>query len=687
MEYQHLWIQGNSCCGKTSRLVEMLVEWTKQVTFGQKSLILCFNQETKKIFANILLNKDAHSYQQKIKTPTGLMIEDVFLFYPLICQKLNLKSTLPIRLLSETEQELATQLWHDDLTPELLTLFGGEYNCVRRILDFIQLAAAGGIPSEKIPQRLYYAQIVSDDGVVDAIGDLILKWRTWCLNKGLLSYGLIYELYWRYLLPSDDYQAYLQKNYSGIFADDVDNFPAIMADLAKIFLSNEKQAVFTYNQQGKVRIGFNADPDYWLNIKKSCNCESLLIEKVNSLGKNQISYVLDVIKYNYIEIEKLENFQTIKTNSRADLLTTTIDFISKAIALGEVKAGEIAIIVPGLDEVARYSLSSSLHQYGIKNRFLQEQRPLISSTLIRGILTLLGFLYEDLGRLVIKDMVAEMLVVLSAHNIDLVRGGLLADYCYHPDIKSPTLLNVEHFSRWDRLNVSSLEAYNRIRDWIEDKKTEIKTGKKNFLFIVDDIIEFFFPNLDRLNYTQVSNLRAFTETVEHFWQVQQQLVNDNLQDIITQLISLLRKGTITANPLPVADSLSSQLSNEVEQYEKILDYVTIANIYQYRTSHLQHRWHFWLDAGSNFWSQSSSLFASEIFLQSWQPHLSLSEIETEADKQLLERVLNDLLARVTGKVFLCHSNLTTNGSEQIGQLLPLVEYLTAVNNQQSTINY
>ena len=677
MNYQHLWIEGNSCCGKTNRLVEKTVEWSRQAHFPQKPLILCFNQQSKKKFADILVHQDVECYQQKIRTPTGLMIEDVFLFYPLICEQLNLKSALPIRLLSETEQELATQLWQYDLTPELLTLFGGQYNCVRRILDFIQLAAAGGIPSEKITQRLYYGEIISDEGVADAIGDLILKWRTWCLNKGLLSYGFIYELYWRYLLPTSKYQAYLQNTYLGIFADDVDNFPAIIADLAKVFLTAEKTAVFTYNQQGKVRVGFNADPDYWKEIANFCEPEFLWTEAENCLGKTHAQVVFNLLQSNYLESEHLQNFHTIKTNSRADLFPAVVDFIADAIASRKVKAEQIAIIVPGLDEVARYSLTSCFSQHQIESRFLQEQRPLISSPIIRGILTLLCFLYEDLGRLLTKDMVAEMLVILSAHNVDLVRAGLLADYCYYPDLKSPTLLAVDNFSRWDRLNVSSLEAYNRLREWLENKKIAIKMGHNNFLAVVDDIISYFFADLNSLNYTQISNLRAFTETVEHFWQVQQQLANNNIQNIVAQLIGLLRKGTITANPLPVADSLSLTTSPETEITSiSSPNYVTISNIYQYRTAHLQHHWHFWLDAGSRFWSQSSSLFASEIFLQSWQPHQLISDQQIDSENELLERIIHDLLARVTRKVFLCHSNLTTNGSEQTGKLLPLVEYLS-----------
>ena len=682
MKFQHLWIEGNSCSGKTNRLAEITNEIIEKTPFPQKPLILCFNQATKKIFANVLLAKNVNSYQQKIRTPAGLMIEDVFLFYPLICQKLQIKFTLPIRLLSETEQELATQLWHDDLTPELLTIFGGEYNCVRRILDFIQLAGTGTIGLEEITQRLYSSQIISDATVAQTIAQLIVKWREWCLDKGLLSYGLIYELYWRYLLTSIEYQSYLGKNYTGIFADDVDNFPAVMVNLAQVFLTNDKIAVFTYNPQGKVRLGFNADPDYWqTKIKSICRYENLTKLPVKSLVNTSYQPIINLIKYNNFKSNKFDDLASIQTNSRGDLLTTTIDFIAQSIASGKIKANEIAIIAAGLDEVARYSLSSSLDSHNIKSKFVHEQRPLISSPLVRSILTLLCFLYSDLGRLIALDMVVQMLVILSAHKIDLVRAGLLVDYCYYPDLKSPMLSEVEKFSRWDRLNVPSLEAYNQIRDWIITQKTAIQTEKKSFLVVVDEIIASFFGDCSLLNHTQISHLRGFTETVAHFWQVQQKLGNHNIQDILTQLINLLIKGTITANPLPVVDRLFAS-DNSTENNLTIIpesDCVTIANIYQYRTNHLQHRWHFWLDVGSNFWSQSSHLFASELFLQEWETNTSIVEKQTELDNQLLPRIVYDLLARVNNKVFLCHSNLTTNGSEQTGKLLPLLSLISNVD--------
>ena len=46
------------------------------------------------------------------------------------------------------------------------------------------------------------------------------------------------------------------------------------------------------------------------------------------------------------------------------------------------------------------------------------------------------------------------------------------------------------------------------------------------------------------------------------------------------------------------------------------------------------------------------------------------------DQERLARILRDVLARATAKVFLCHSDLGVNGTEQAGALLPLVHAAT-----------
>ena len=112
-------------------------------------------------------------------------------------------------------------------------------------------------------------------------------------------------------------------------------------------------------------------------------------------------------------------------------------------------------------------------------------------------------------------MITEMLVVLSAHKIDLVRAGLLADFCFLPHVQYPTLREVQQFPRWDRLNVASLESYNYLRHWIAQQRQQIAKGDYSFFLVIDRIIESFFTHKQKLSYRQMANLRALTETITH----------------------------------------------------------------------------------------------------------------------------------------------------------------------------
>ena len=47
MSAEHLWIEGNSCCGKTYRLAQKIIASITESQFPQKPLIISFNQENK----------------------------------------------------------------------------------------------------------------------------------------------------------------------------------------------------------------------------------------------------------------------------------------------------------------------------------------------------------------------------------------------------------------------------------------------------------------------------------------------------------------------------------------------------------------------------------------------------------------------------------------------------------------
>lgn len=675
-----LWINGPSRSGKTTRLVQEWQRWvqaklTQSTHSGNLSdtlqpataavLIWTPNSEQRRHLSDKLANAVRGSYPVICKTPIGFLGDEVVLFWPLLVKSLAIKAQFPLRLRPETEQELATKLWRSQVTPEIWQGLGGENRFVRRLLDLWQLAGASCTLLESISEIL---RTGIDNVIIDPelAAELLQQWRGWCLSRGLLTYGLIYELYWRYLLPDEYYRQQLSRRYEAIFADDVDDYPAIAREIGEFLLDQGKWGVFTYNYYGQIRLGLNADPEYVAGLAN--RCQILELEKIpgESLGYEYETGIIEVIQHP-LTAQNLDNLppiiQSVQTTSRAQLLQKVAAVIIAGIKAGQVKPQEIAIIAPGLDEIARYNLKAILASHKIELEPLNEQRPLSSSPLVRALLTLLALLYPGLGRLVAPEAIAEMLVILSHNQIDPVRAGIISDYCYQVDLEEPYLLPTDKFPRWDRLGYQATAAYEAIADWIKQyKKKEISP-----VLSLSQAIQRFFSDRAKLNYEKLAVLRELMETSQHYWEVNRRLRENEptwqgTTDTIRDFILLLRRGTITANPYPV------------RMVEPQKGKVTLATIFQYRSQRTVHRWHFWLDAGSILWHKGGAamLYGAPLFWQSWTGRPWTAEDELVTDAERLNRIIKDLLSRVTEKIYLCHSELGLDGREQLGPLLSLI---------------
>ncbi len=690
VKHSSLWIVGSSRSGKTTRLVDEFTHWVSEknrfcaIYGGQplasSCLVFAANDDNRRELTDKLSLSVPGSYPVTCKTPLGFITDEVMLFWPLLFERLNLKAQFPLRLRPETEQDLATQLWRPKLPHDSSKLSEStEYRFVRQTLDLLQLAGASGMAIEDIPSRLEQG-LPETEGTFHAEttlaqfrGNLILEWQEWCLQRGLLSYGIIYELYWRYLLPTPQYQQHLIRRYQAIFADDVDDYPAIAQDLGQFLLDNGPFGVFTFNPDGQIRVGLNADPDYLERLAANCHLEALPTpsEWLKEVGEQAIKLVTD---FSYLT--PLDNaISSVQTASRAELLRQTANFIIQAVKAGEIQPEEIAIIAPGLDEIGRYTLIEILSAVKIPTEPVNEQRPLVSSPLVRALLSLLGLVYSGLGRLILRDDIAEMLVILSQSTsegvgaIDPVRAGLIADYCYHIDPERPSLLPVETFPRWDRLGHQAVQAYQMIRDWIATTQAlQQQQRLSSPILVLDRAIETFFSHSKALTYDRLAVLRELTETAQHYWDIDRRLRQSESEPptpaaTLAQFIQLLRRGTITANPRPL------------RYFGKKPGAVTLATIFQYRSLRTSHRWQFWLDAASPLWEKggAATLFAAPLFLRDWSGGSLTPDDELEADRARLQRILRDLLGRVGERVFLCHSDLSVKGTEQAGPLLTLVQ--------------
>ena len=741
-----LWITGATLSGKTSRLIEefcirgqqiqsplnqivptVRLEKLKsdrhnQIGVSQHTepqiLILAANTENRINLMDRISEATSEQYPYNSTTPLGFFEDEVILFWPLLIQALKLRGQFPLRLRPETEQELASRFWSpqiDKLKQPGVSL----ERMIRRTLDLFQLAAFSCTPTEEIGIVLQQGfedvgtgTLTALDNFCANIAELLQEWRDWCCQGGLLTYGIITELYWRYLLPNSTYQQHLIHRYPFVLADNLDEYPAITYRLFDFLLDNGATGVFTYNPDGSIRLGLGADPEYLAQLQDRCQTE--ILETPKNLAQEIGEPIMElVVNNNYLNIyqRQLRTYlKLIPARSRAALLQNVAKMIVQDINLGIVKPEEVAIIAPGLDAIARYSLMSILEDAGIAVESLKEQRPLISYPMIRALLSILTLVYPGLGRLVDRDAMAEMLVVLSqssiskgerqidgqenlqkTSDIDPVRAGLLADHCFYPDIAHPRLLPIQTFSRWDRVGSRATSFYNQILEWIEKQRSQQQEGQlPNPIFLLDRAIQSFFIS-SYLSLAQLSALRELMETATHYWEVERRLQQnsqlevtepmtddpmekDSSSSTVEKFIQFLRRGVVSANPYPIPSIVHSPSA------------VTLATIFQYRASRKCHRWQYWLDVGSPLWLSggTATLYGATLFLQGQLGKCWTIEDSQKSDRERLRRILLDLLSRVSysnsssvngsneHRIYLCHSDLAVNGQEQTGPLLPLV---------------
>ncbi len=703
-----LWIQGIARTGKTQHLVEQIRLYldnpclhpahhrnsASSALGNPPPLIFAATGDNRLTLTESLTTALGPGVLLDTTTPLGFLRREVILYWPLLVEKGKVAAQFPLFLRSETEQELATQLWRDRL-PELMALNAAtttaadsaalnqdwsrsrldridpsrsdpsrpdphsphsQARTVRQLLDLFTLASSAGFPWTAAPSTPHSAGLPQFGhpslassawwSLAQALGQ---SWQQWCRDQGFLTYGLVCDLYSQGLLSHDRYLATLHRRFPAIFADDLDEYPGIMAFLFQKLLERGSQGVFTFNPQGSVRLGFGADPTAFRPLQHYCrNAGQIQILEApsQSLAQQLGQTLADLVQSGMVSlplpgIDPQNNpLQVIQTTTRSQLLRDTADWITQLLSQGHCQPQDIAIITPGTDAIARYALLEILSHRKLPIQPLTEQRPLISVALVRALLTLLALVYPGLGRWVEREQVAELLEVLSQGSVgglDPVRSGLLADHCYRPDLDRPQLLEVTAFPRWDRLGYRAAQAYNHLRTWIQQQRQLLDQGQtQTFVQVLDRAIQTFLWQGSTLAYDHLAALRELLETAQHYQEVAHRLPspaspgsNSSLTPasaLVQRFILLLRQGTLTANPYPT-QHLGPQAHS-----------ITLATLFQYRLNRCYHRYQFWLDVGSPAWlTRGRGLWGASLFLHDrWLADRELADREL-ADRELLDR--------------------------------------------------
>jgi hypothetical protein len=726
VSFMFFWVTGSVQAGKTASLIAQLEQWNRELFSGSQSLevqgrgfpaaLPVAQRQTFLVFAanadnrGVLMRRIVAQVRGRSNitstTPLAFFESEVQLFWPLVIGQLGLRGYFPYRLRPETEQALAFRLWGTNSIAQLRNYEGvSPDRWVRRVLDLIQLAAFSGTPFSEIAARIKTSAtaLTLPLPLADLVQHMTLQWQDWCLKRGILTYGLITDLYWRYVLPHPTYRSQLPQRFSAIAADDVENYPAIARSFFETAMDLALPSVFTYSELGGIRDGLGADSAYLLGLKQRCT-EIVLPTAPGLAEAAQVSIVEMPVALQQASRRQQPQFYALKTTSRIELLQAVAQQVATSIQTGEILPQEVAIIGPGLDPLARYGIIETLHKAGITVESLRDQRPIQSTAMVRSLLTLLALVYPGLGHLLDTEQIAEMLVFLTTLNpsssvlegrnaIDPIRAGLLADFCFRPHPDRPELLPIEVYARWDRIGYSAAKAYETLRQWIAQQQGAALSDQPDPtapdysatyltlspVFVLDRAIQTFLMTRP-LSVDQLAVLRELIETAQHYWDVDTRLRKIEkpwltLSETVGDFIQLLHRGVVTANPSPTTIAQQSRPS------------VVLATTFQYLNAHLTHRWQFWLDSGSQLWQYSGDfeLWGTALFLNVAilnTESLPNPEEPAQPSNPRLRNTLINLLGRVQEQVYLCHSELGVDGQPQLGPLMPWIDFALPLDTHE-----
>ncbi|MHC5831918.1 MAG: recombinase family protein, partial [Nostoc sp.] len=97
-----------------------------------------------------------------------------------------------------------------------------------------------------------------------------------------------------------------------------------------------------------------------------CRVEILTGPPPESLGEQLTKQMVELVTEPMVLLSLPEIVHSIETTSRAQLLRQTAEVIANAIQSQQVQPEQVAIIAPGLDAIARYTLVEILVKQNIQ---------------------------------------------------------------------------------------------------------------------------------------------------------------------------------------------------------------------------------------------------------------------------------------------------------------------------------
>ncbi len=551
-----------------------------------------------------------------------------------------------------------------------------------QLIDNLNKAALVGFDHGDVYRRLRGAWTGDSDHVnyYWQAQECINKFREYCLAHNLLDFSLTTEVYHRHLLHRPAYQRYFRSQYRHLLVDNLEeNVP-----VAQGFVAWAKEqcasSVLVHDEGGGYRIFLGADAEGAAKLA-SRGDEVLAFDRL--LGAREEVVAFSNALRRTLGVEALGQCgdgslqDAVVDQDAGRYWISMIRWVAeRAAALVEegVAPADIAIVAPYVSEVMRFAIEEELRKSKVDVYLLRPSTPLCDDPVVRGLLVL-TLLAHPQWHIHIQgqgyrpppaDVALALEVALA--NLDPIRARRLADMAY--SFEEGTLVDLSGEEEggpshsdlgrlWEQVGYQVREPYEALRAWLEAYRQDEREPLDVFLSTL------FGDVLSRSGYgfyAEPDRARAFGRLVESTAKFHAAVGFDEVLEetkVAREYVELVLGGIASAEYLLDWPEASSEGA------------VILAPAYTYLSRDIRSDYQFWIDLGSDGWSNrpNQPLTHPYVLSRHWPVGQPWRDIEEEqAKREALGRVLLGLAARCRKGVYLAFSDLDIGGVEQSSRL-------------------
>jgi hypothetical protein len=609
-----------------------------------------------------------------VATLGGLAQRSIALFWPLVAAEAGFArpDQPPTFLTLETAQYYLAHIVKPFLDKGYFETVAIDRNrLLSQILDNLNKAAGVGFPYTSIAEKLKAAWIGKPDQlhVYDEAQECANQFRRYCLDNNLLDFSLQLEVFANYLWPSLLCRRYLIQSYRHLIYDNIEEDVPVAHDILRQWLPEFETALLIYDSDGGYRSFLGADPTSAYSLRESCD-DSVYFEHSwitnPDLEDLQISLTDRILRRNSSEVPLSIRSSIEFSHQRyySQMADAVCQQVTDLVSNQQVPPGDIVVLAPFLSDSLRFSLINRLEQTGIPVWSHRPSRSLREEPATQCLLTLARLAHPSWG---FSCTLSELRYALmqSIAEFDLVRADLLARIVYNPKSPDNGLNSFDQIrpEMQERITYALGQRYEALRHWLNDYQAGDPLELDIFLSrLFGEVLsqpEYgFYQDFDKAAVTA-----RLIESIQKFRWVTVDRLDQEKRSLGKEYIQMVMEGVIAAQYL-------------LDWNEQPENAVLLAPAYTYLMTNRPVRHQFWLDAGSQGWSERllQPLTHPYILSRYWPPQSTWTDVqETHYNQVNLARLTTGLIRRCRDHIYVYTAGINEQGDEQRGPLLQALQ--------------